>query len=310
VSGNRDPFTSGESVPVAGGALHVARAGARPADAEAIVVAVHGITASHHGWRIVARELLAARPDVCMLAPDLRGRGHSAGVGPPYGIAAHATDVATVLEHFGCRRAVLAGHSMGAFVVARAAADDPDLASAVVLIDGGLRIPAPDDIEADALLDAVLGPAIARLKMTFASPEEYIEFWRRHPAFAGRWNDDVEAYVRADLTGEPGAFHSVVSEAAVRVDGTELLRDEVTLEAAGRVRAPLWLLRAPRGLLDDPNSPLIPEPARDRFAELQPSAQVVDVPDVNHYTITLGAGAAMVAHAVVAAIGHGRGVTA
>lgn len=305
MSGHGDPFKSSESVPVGGGALFVAQAGARPGDAEAVVLAVHGITASHHGWRPVARELIARHPDVCVLAPDLRGRGRSAEVGPPYGIAVHAADVAAVLEHLGVPEVVLVGHSMGAFVVARAAADRPELASAVVLVDGGLRIPVPDDLDPDVLLDAVLGPAITRLRMTFASPEEYIAFWQAHPALAGRWSEDIEAYVRADLAGEAGAYRSVVSEAAVRTDGTELLRDRDTLEGAGRVRAPLWLLRAPRGLLDEP-SPLIPEAVRDSFAEAQPGATLEDVPDVNHYTITLGAGARTVADAIEAAIAGRR----
>ena len=64
-------------MPVEGGDLHVARAGAAPADAEAVVVAAHGITASHLGWTPVVRELIQRRPEVSILAPDLRGRGRA-----------------------------------------------------------------------------------------------------------------------------------------------------------------------------------------------------------------------------------------
>ena len=114
-----DTFNDTLAVDVEGGALHVARAGPEPADAEAVVVAAHGITASHLGWRPVARELLERRPDVCVLAPDLRGRGQSASVGPPRGsLSAHAADLIAVLDHVGADRAVLAGHSMGAYVAA------------------------------------------------------------------------------------------------------------------------------------------------------------------------------------------------
>jgi lipase len=297
----RDPFDVGREVGVADGALHVAAAGPRPGEAAAVVLAAHGITASHAGWRAVARELLARRPGVCLLAPDLRGRGRSAAVGPPYGMAAHVADLLAVLDAAGVRRAVLAGHSMGAFVIARLAAERPERAGAVVLVDGGLRLPARADVEADQVLDAVLGPAIARLRMTFASVEEYVAFWQAHPAFAGRWSEDVEAYVRADLAGAPGSLRSVVSEQAVRTDGAELLRDEATLGALERVRAPLRLLRAPRGLLDDDN-PLIPRGVLDAFAAAHPGAVVEEVPAVNHYTITLGAGAATVAAAIAAAV--------
>jgi lipase len=300
----RSPFEAMDNVSVAGGVLDVARAGRPPTDAEAVVVAVHGITASHLSWCAVARGLLARRPGACVLAPDLRGRGRSATVGPPYGMASHVADLLAVLDHAGAPRAVLAGHSMGAFVVARLAADQPARAAAVVLVDGGLRIPAPAHLAPDRVLEAILGPAFARLRMTFSSVEEYVAFWQAHPAFAGRWNDDVDAYVRADLVGRPGALRSVVSEAAVRADGADLLRDEPTLSAAERLQVPVRLLRAPRGLLDDEN-PLIPARVRDAFVDARPDARVDEVHGVNHYTITLGSGAGRVAAAIDAAIDDG-----
>jgi lipase len=295
-----DPFEVGREVRLADGVLYVAAAGPRPDDAATVVLAAHGITASHVAWRAVARELLERRPDVCLLAADLRGRGRSAAVGPPYGMAAHVADLLAVLDDAGARRAVLAGHSMGAFVVARLAAEQPGRAGAVVLVDGGLRLPSVPGADIDQVLDAVLGPAIARLRMTFSSVEDYVAFWQAHPAFAGRWNEDIEAYVRADLAGEAGALHSVGSEAAVRTDGAQLLGDEATVRAVEGVRAPLRLLWAPRGLLDD--DPVIPRDVVDAFAAAHPGAVVEEVPAVNHYTITLGAGAPTVAAAIAAAV--------
>jgi pimeloyl-ACP methyl ester carboxylesterase len=167
-----DPFAFSHTVGVDGGELHVARAGPRPEEADAVVLAAHGITASHRGWRPVARELLAEHPELCVLAPDLRGRGRSADAGPPWGMAQHVTDLLAVLDDAGVERAVLAGHSMGAYVVARLAAEHSERAGAAVLVDGGLRLPLPEGVDPDAALDALLGPAIARLRMTFASTEE------------------------------------------------------------------------------------------------------------------------------------------
>jgi lipase len=300
-----DPFVVGHHVGVAGGALHVARAGAEPAAADAVVLLAHGITASHLAWRRVARELVARRPALCVLAPDLRGRGRSAAVGRPHGIAAHIADLIAVLDDAAAARVVLAGHSMGAFVVARLAAERPDRAAGVVLVDGGLPIPAPAQLGPDRVLEAVLGPALARLRMTFRSPTEYVAFWQAHPAFAARWNEDMEAYVRADLSGDSGAWRSVVSEAAVRADGADLLRDHATVHAVDNVAAPVRLLRAPRGLLDDSNA-LIPRAVVDAFAAAHPGVAVEDVDDVNHYTITLGDGAARVAAALAAAVDDAR----
>jgi lipase len=300
-SSRLDPFHASYAVPVAGGRLHVTRAGPPPGDAEAVVLAVHGITASHVAWRAAVRTLLE-RVDACVLAPDLRGRGRSAQLPLHARFDAHVDDLVAVLDEVGVERAVLAGHSMGAYVVAGVAADHPERASAVVLVDGGLPLPeSDDDADPDEVLEKTLGPALARLRMTFESAESYVAFWREHPALGSAWNDDLDAYVRADLTGEPGEMRSVTSEAAVRVDGTALLSDERTRTAIERVHAPLQLLRAPRGLLNDERV-MIPDSVLERFLSARPEVGAELVEDVNHYTILMGAGAPRVAAAITRAL--------
>ena len=109
---------------------------------------------------------------------------------------------------------------MGAYIVARFAAAAPDRFSAAVLVDGGLPLPVPPDIDADTLLEAVLGPSLGRLRMTFPSVDAYRDFWRAHPAFLpAEWTDDITDYVDYDLapgpeTGPDGAtvYRSRVSE--------------------------------------------------------------------------------------------------
>jgi pimeloyl-ACP methyl ester carboxylesterase len=300
-SARLDPFRASYAVPVAGGRLHVAHAGPAPSDAEAVVLAVHGITASHVAWRAAVRALLE-RVDACVLVPDLRGRGLSAQLPPHERFDAHVDDMVAVLDRLGVERALLAGHSMGAFVVARMAADRPERASGVVLVDGGLPLPpVKDDDDPDEVLEQTLGPALTRLRMTFESAERYVEFWREHPALGPAWNEDLEAYARADLTGDLGALRSVTSAAAVRVDGRALLLDERTRTALERVHVPVQLLRAPRGLLNDDRL-MVPDSALDRFLATRPELDVELVEDVNHYTILMGAGAERVADAIARGI--------
>jgi pimeloyl-ACP methyl ester carboxylesterase len=301
-----DPFLATE-VPVRGGGLSVWRAGAPPQEAEAVVLAVHGITSSHMVWRTVAREL-ADVTGVCLLAPDLRGRGHSAALPGPYGVAAHVTDLLAVLDHAGVDRVVLTGHSMGAYVVARLAAQHPERAAAVVLVDGGLFIPIPPDQDPNQVVKLVLEQSIARLKMTFESVDEYVGLWREHPALVHEWNDDVDAYARYDVAGEPGAMRCVVSEAAVAADCADLVLDETTRTAVDRVRAPLHLVRAPRGLLDD--DPLLPGPLVDAFLAAHPDARIEDIAGVNHYTLAFGAGAGPLRVAAVIRAAIRRAMTA
>jgi pimeloyl-ACP methyl ester carboxylesterase len=257
------------------------------------VLAAHGVTATLMTWRAVARGLDGR---ICLLAPDLRGRGASAGLPGPYGIAAHVADLIAVLDHVRTRSAVLVGHSMGAYVVARLAAEHPERAAGAVLLDAGLPFPRPDD--SGETLDAAVANAVMRLMITFPSADEYVQGWRAHPAFAHAWDEDVEAYARYDLIEDGHVARCSASAAAVRTDSAEMVLDGATRTALDRVRAPVQLLRAERGMFDD--DPLIPSDTLQAFEAAHPSMRIEAVADVNHYTLVMGHSPGP--HSVVAAI--------
>jgi pimeloyl-ACP methyl ester carboxylesterase len=272
-------------IPVDGGALAAFRFG--PGDGEP-VIAIHGITANSASWVAVDRALGAR---ASLVALDLRGRGASNRLPGPYGIAAHARDALAALDALGVERGVVAGHSLGAYIAARLAAEHPERVRALILVDGGLRIAAPDGVDPQALLAASLGPAVARLQMQFASSEEYERWWRAHPAFAGGDVDDADlvAFAGHDLVGEPPELRSSVVEEAVRADGAEVLRAGADADA---LRVATTLLCAPRGLLDEPQ-PMQPlSLARSWESGAPELREVIAVPDVNHYTLVLGRTAA------------------
>ena len=298
-----NPFGACAEVPVAGGELLVARSGPPVGSGEVTVLAVHGMSASYVIYRTVVREL-GRRMRASVLAPDLRGRGRSAHLPGPFGIAAHVADLLAVLDHAGAHRVVLVGHSMGAYVVARLAAEHPERAAGVVLLDAGLPHPAlPED--PGAAIEAVVGPTLDRLHVSFASVADYVASWRTHPAFARAWNADVEAYVRHEVVSNGRAAHCVVSEDAVRADGRDLLFDDRTRTALDGVRAPVRLLRAPRGVRDD-DDPLLPRALLDPFLAAHPDVGFEEVAGVNHYTLVLGdsPGPARVAAAIEAISRH------
>ncbi len=287
---------------MAGGSLHVARAGPPPEEAAAVVLAAHGVASSHLIWRTVAREL-SAGSGVCLLAPDLRGRGRSAELPGPYGMAAHAADLLAVLDAAGARQAVVVGHSLGAYAAAALAARHPDRVSALLLLDGGLAIQGYPDEMADELIEAMVDAALELARLPFDSVEAHVDQWRAHPAFEEAWNGDVEAYAVYDVVEDGrGPMHAAVSEAAVRADIAELVRDEAARSAVDRVRAPLFFVRARRGLRGGP--PLVPQLYLSAFAAVHPHARIEDVAEANHYTLVLGAGPgpARVAAAIEAAI--------
>jgi pimeloyl-ACP methyl ester carboxylesterase len=213
-------------------------------------------------------------------------------------MAAHVQDLVAVLDHAGCDRAILAGHSMGGFVVTRFAADFPERMAGGLLVDGGLPLPVPADVDPDILLALVLGPSLSRLQMTFPSVEAYHDFWRAHPAFAPNpLTDDVLGFIDYDLgppeTGPEGGtvYRSRVCEEAVRGDGRDLLDAEAAIKALQALEAPCAFVWAPRGLQNE-DRPLIPaEVVAEAQANL-PHLAVTAVPDTNHYFILLGEGPA------------------
>jgi lipase len=231
-------------------------------------------------WQAVARQM---PPGWTLAAPDLRGRGSSAHLPGPYGLERHAADVTAVLRHFG-GRPVLVGHSMGAYVALLTHDAHPSLSRRLVLVDGGLPLPVPDGVDPEVALEAAIGPAIARLRLTFSSTDAYLDFWRAHPALAGHWSPDVEAYARYDLTGEAPSMRSRVAVAAVSPDSRDVMADKPFADALGRLTRPTPLLTAPTGFLGEPPA-LLPPELVESWVERVPCLRPHRVPDVNHYTI-------------------------
>ena len=264
------------NVPVDGGDLRVLLWGT----GKRVAVAVHGITASGMSWQAVARHMPA---DWTLAAPDLRGRGHSHDLPGPYGLDRHARDVAAVLRHFG-GRPVLAGHSMGAYIALLTRDAHPELVRRLVLVDGGLPLPVPEGTDLDAVLDATLGPAISRLRQTYPDAEAYLDFWRAHPALAGHWTADVEAYARYDLVGENGQLRSRAAEDAVRADGRDVLAEKPFADALSRLTKPTPLLTASAGMFGAPPG-LLPPEVIATWQERVPALRPQTVPGANHYTI-------------------------
>jgi pimeloyl-ACP methyl ester carboxylesterase len=281
------------SVPVAGGSLQVGRW--RAADPAApVLLAVHGVTANHRCWAGLARTGKAE-----LVAPDLRGRGRSGTLPGPAGMATHAADLLAVLDHLELERPLLAGHSMGGFVVAAFAEAHPDRVGGVLQVDGGLPLPAPPPgVTPEQAHAATIGPAADRLRMTFADTTAYLDFWRDHPALRDAWSPDIEDYLAYDLVGEPPACRSSVSLHAVRDDSADLLDSASNRRRAAALPDGTLFLRAPAGLLAEPGG-LYPESLLAQHVADLPGIEGRTVPHVNHYTIVMsGPGAAVLAGAV------------
>jgi pimeloyl-ACP methyl ester carboxylesterase len=278
------PWRSG-SVPGSGDRTPLLAYG-RTGEGPRPVLALHGITAQHRAFNAVARHL--RHPDG-VVALDLRGRGDSGK--PPagnYGLAAHAGDVARVLDHLSVERAVLVGHSMGAFVALAAALRYPERVAALVLLDGGWPRPAeppdPDTEEARAFKRG-LERAFSRLDMVFDTPEDYLDFW-----FPGRgltYDDlppDLADYYRYDLARVEGGYSPKASREAAEEDSPSVAGEAPTLEELRGISCPVALVRAEEGFAPG-SPPLFPDEARDAVAGALDLRSEVLLDGANHYTM-------------------------
>ena len=288
-------------VPVTGGELAVYRLGSERPDVPT-VLAVHGITATSFSWLATTAALA---DDVALIAVDLRGRGDSGSLPGPFGLDAHVEDLVAVIDALELQQPVVLGHSMGSYVAARLGVQHPDRVSRLVLVDGGLTVPGSADVDPEPFMRAFLGPALARLEMTFESVDAYVDWWHQHPAISGSDIDPevLRAYAAHDLSGVPPTLRSSVNPEVLRPDGTDVLRSD----DAHRLALPAVLMSAPRGMINDPN-PMQPLELVHAWAAEDPDRRrALQVPDVNHYTITMGAaGAAAVAAEVRAAVAADR----
>jgi pimeloyl-ACP methyl ester carboxylesterase len=240
------------------------------------IVCIHGLTANHTCWASVADVL---SPIHRLIAYDLRGRGESDKPDKGYSLALHGDDLEGLLDHFGLKKAVLIGHSLGAHIAVRFAATRPQRVAKLVLVDGGL------DVRHEIIES--LRPAINRLGVEFPSLDMFMGFVRALPMFEGRWNDYLERYFRYDVEELPGGtVRAKAARLAIEEEIVNLERERLWVYHH-RIKAPTLIFRAPDGLLTATDCLMTQEEA-EAMADAMPRSKLVVVPGTNHYTVLLG----------------------
>ena len=105
-----------------------------PSEAAPPILLVHGLASNARIWDLVAP--LLAR-EFRTVAIDQRGHGRSDKPDHGYDFASVTNDLAGVIGALGFVRPLIVGHSWGANVALQLAADEPELPSGIVLVDGG-----------------------------------------------------------------------------------------------------------------------------------------------------------------------------
>jgi pimeloyl-ACP methyl ester carboxylesterase len=134
-------------------------------------VLVHGGGCALTDW---GPQVAALGAEFATVAADLRGHGGSGGAPAELHVAQWAEDVNGLVAALGLGPAVLVGHSLGTRIVAEAAWRRPDLASALVLVDGSRTVgglaattpaeadPPEQDMSLGAVIDRTVGERAAR----------------------------------------------------------------------------------------------------------------------------------------------------
>lgn len=280
-------------VPVRGGDLRVGIWEDGTPDAPT-VVAVHGVTASHLAWQLVAEAL----PGVRIVAPDLRGRGRSNELVGAAGMAAHADDLAAVFAHLGIPAGLVVGHSMGGFASVAFAHRHPHLIARLLLVDGGLPLLTPPGLSGEQLVAAILGPTAERLSMRFPDVDAYLALWRAHPAFAADWTPELEAYLAYDLVRDGERLRPATSYQTTLEDTVDLNTGTTVTDALAALRHPTRFLTVPRGLQNEEPGLYAPDHVAALLASY-PAVRHERWEGLNHYTVVMSEpGARRVAAAV------------
>jgi lipase len=249
------------------------------------VVALHGLTASYLSFSGVAERLAGRR---ALFALDLRGRGDSDKPPGPYGMAQHARDVAAAMRAMGLAPSVIVGHSMGGFVAAALAAQEPELVTGLVLIDGGYAPAIAAGAAPQQGLDAALALRITQLRQSYPSQEAYRQFWRGQPHFPPEdWNPWVETFLDYEIGGEPPELRPKASEDGVRADLMEGLQREQIIARLEGTSVPVLMVRAPAGFVPG-SAPLYPDAMIEQMRTCVRTIDEELIPGTTHYTLLMG----------------------
>lgn len=196
------------------------------------VLLLHGLSQQRHFWDPVISRL-HTRP---VAALDQRGHGDSdTGVSVDYSIDACARDVLATIERLGWSRAVIAGHSWGAWVAVRAAAIDHSRILGLALVDGGLWTVGAG-VDREDVRRQLRPPDLG-------IPAEDLWAMLRGSSLADYWSAEVEdALAHTFVTAPDGTVRTRIGvERHMRVlDGLLDATPAADLAACQRAGLPIW----------------------------------------------------------------------
>ena len=239
------------------------------------ILCIHGITANCRSFDCPA-VAMAGRYRV--IAMDLRGRGFSDKPPTGYSIENHIRDILALFNDLQIEKAVLMGHSLGAFIALAFTAQYPHRTDRLILVDGGGRLSEAQS----ARVFAGIKPALDRLGQVFPSAEVYLSRMKEAP-YLQPWNDFLETYVGYEIEECPGGVSVNIKPEHIQEEAINLGKVDSS-QFYPQIQVPTLILRANKGLLAEDDI-LLPEDVISRMTREIPGARRVDLEGTNHYSI-------------------------
>jgi pimeloyl-ACP methyl ester carboxylesterase len=219
-----------------------------------------------------------------LVAPDGPGFGESPALAPDaYGIESLAALLWGLADELGLERPVLAGHSWGGVIASAAAAERPERAAGLVLLDSGHRDyqDDPSFVAGESLEDYVAESDRRRLRV-----ESWDALWEEFAAAIPRpltpaLREAVLAGVREEPDGTVVGIPTAETSGAARF-GLAGLRASATWGRIAEAGLPVLVLLAtePPALRD------VQERAAARYATAVPAAEIRFVAGASHSLLT------------------------
>ena len=172
------------------------------------------------------------------------------------------------------------GHSLGAFISLAFAANYPERAEKIILMDGGGEL-TQDQWDQVSL---AIKPSLDRLGQIFPSFDAYVAHMKLAP-FLQPWSQAIEEYFRYESEAVEGGVRSRINPANIQEE-VQNIQQEVPSQYYPEVACPVLILRATTGILSREDL-VLPESAVDKMVSEIPDARRADIPGTNHFSILL-----------------------
>lgn len=241
------------------------------------LILMHGLTANAHAFDGLLKAGL--NPKFQAISVDLRGRGLSDKPEQGYKMSDHAADIVGMMDELGLQKAVMCGHSFGAFLGLYIAIHYPERVDKLIMLDAAAQM--------NPRTREMLGDSLGRLDKIYPSFEDFLNTMKKAP-YLDYWEDTMTSYYRADVQDNPDGTvrsHTKLDHILEAIQGP---LSEPWLDFLQKVEHPTILVNAPG--VYNLGEALLPEELARQTVQMMKNCTYAKVWG-NHQTMLYGQGA-------------------